>query len=161
MLYRIATPNVAKWFALCGFPMTVASYEAKPSGAMNPAAVLLVEDDRAIVNSLADALRGEGFLVAIAENGREALELLRGGLRPFAIILDLMMPVMDGWDFRNEQLRDPALRDIPVVVITATGFSANTIRAQFGDVALLSKPVPFSELLALLERARGAGSPAA
>jgi CheY-like chemotaxis protein len=121
---------------------------------------LLVEDDAAIVTPLVEALREEGLDVAIAENGREALDLLRGGLRPFVIILDLMMPVMDGWDFRYEQLSDPALRDIPVVVITATGFSAETIRAQFGNVDLLSKPVPYPELLDLLGRARGTGSPA-
>jgi len=128
---------------------------------MSPAGVLLVEDDVAIVNSLGEALRDEGLEVAVAENGREALEILRSGFRPFAIVLDLMMPVMDGWDFRYEQLRDPALRAIPVVIITATGFSADTIRAQFGNVDLLSKPVPYPELLDLLDRARAAGSTAA
>jgi CheY-like chemotaxis protein len=114
--------------------------------------VLLVEDDAAIASSLGEALREEGLEVATAQNGREALHLLRGGLRPSVILLDLMMPVMDGWDFRHEQLRDAALREIPVVVITATGFSADTIRTQFGDVDLLPKPVPFTDLLALLDR---------
>ncbi len=69
-----------------------------------------------------------------------------------------MMPVMDGWDFRHEQLLDPALKDLPVVVITATGFSAESIRAQFGNVILLPKPVPYLELLALLGRARNEAS---
>ncbi len=63
-----------------------------------------------------------------------------------------MMPVMDGWDFRQEQLADPALRDIPVLIVTATGFSAETVRAQFGEVELLSKPVPWGDLLEILER---------
>lgn len=135
--------------------------EGETRGTTSPGGVLLVEDDAAIVTSLGDALRDEGLEVEVAENGREALEILRSGFRPFAIILDLMMPIMDGWDFRYEQLRDPALREIPVVVITATGFSADTIRAQFGKVDLLSKPVPYPELLDLLDRARGAGSTAA
>jgi CheY-like chemotaxis protein len=134
---------------------------AESGGATNPTGVLLVEDDVAIVRSLGDALREDGLEVATAENGRAALDLLRTGLRPVLIVLDLMMPVMDGWDFRHEQLGDPALRDIPVVVITATGFSADTIRAQFGNVELLPKPVPYPELFALLVRARGAGSDAA
>jgi CheY-like chemotaxis protein len=112
--------------------------------------VLLVEDDAAIASSLGEALEEEGLKVAIAANGREALEILRGGLRPLAIVLDLMMPVMDGWDFRGEQLRDPALKDIPVVVITATGFSPETIRMQFGKVGMLPKPVPYLDLLEMI-----------
>jgi CheY-like chemotaxis protein len=124
------------------------------AGAPKAVAALLVEDDAAILGSLGEALREEGLEVATARHGQEALEALRAGLRPSVIVLDLMMPVMDGWDFRHEQLRDPALRDIPVVVVTATGFSEKTIRMQFGNVDLLPKPVPYLDLLALLGRAR-------
>ena len=116
----------------------------------NLQSVLVVEDDIAIASSLAEALQEDGLEVATAANGCEALQILRGGLRPGAIVLDLMMPVMDGWDFRDEQLRDPALKDIPVVVITATGFSPETIRMQFGKVGMLSKPVPYLDLLEML-----------
>jgi CheY-like chemotaxis protein len=129
-------------------------------GATKAVAVLLVEDDAAIVSALAEALRAQDMAVATAGNGHEALQMLRNGLRPSVIVLDLMMPVMDGWDFRHEQLHDPALRDIPVVVVTATGFSADTIRAQFGDVDMLPKPVPYPDLLALLGRSHGVGSTA-
>jgi CheY-like chemotaxis protein len=115
-------------------------------------AVLLVEDDAAVVSSLGEALREEGLDVAAARNGREALALLRQGLRPSIIVLDLMMPVMDGWDFRYEQLLDPTLKEIPVVVITATGFSPSTIHAQLGQVDVLPKPVPYLDLLALVRR---------
>jgi CheY-like chemotaxis protein len=128
------------------------------SRARRRTSVLLVEDDAAIAGSLAEALEEEGLHVATAANGREALQILRNGLRPSAIVLDLMMPVMDGWDFRGEQLRDPALKDIPVVVITATGFSAETIRMQFGKVGLLPKPVPYLDLLDMLRHPVG-GSP--
>ena len=117
------------------------------------------QDDDAIASSLAEALREEGLKVATAANGREALQILRSGLRPSAIVLDLMMPVMDGWDFRVEQLRDPTLKDIPVVVITATGFSPETIRMQFGKVGLLQKPVPYLDLLHLLGHPVGPSSP--
>jgi CheY-like chemotaxis protein len=123
--------------------------------------ILLVEDDDAVRESLSELLRDEGFEVVTARNGREALEHLRAGRRPTAILLDLMMPVMDGWDFRQHQLRDPALRDIPVVVVTATGFSAETIRTQFGSVDTLPKPVPYLELLDVLGRANGRTASAA
>jgi CheY-like chemotaxis protein len=136
----------------------VSAGEAGSVAATRAAPVLLVEDDAAIAGALGEALREEGVDVATAQNGREALQVLRGGLRPSAILLDLMMPVMDGWDFRQEQLRDPDLREIPVIVVTATGFSTDTIRTQFGNVDLLPKPVPFEDLLVLLGRGRSAGS---
>jgi CheY-like chemotaxis protein len=141
-------------------PDEVRRSEAGERSAPRTVAALLVEDDAAMAASLRDALRQDGLEIATAANGREALDLLRSGLRPSAIILDLLMPVMDGWDFRQEQRRDPALKDIPVVV-TATGFSAETIRAQFGDVDLLPKPVPYSDLLARLGHASNARSSAA
>ena len=123
--------------------------------------VLIVEDDAAICSSLGEALREEAFDVETAANGREALELLRAGTRPSAIVLDLMMPVMDGWDFRHEQMRDAKLRDIPVVVITAAGFSVESVRTQFGDVALIPKPVSFGDLLTALRTACNPTSPEA
>lgn len=119
-------------------------------------AVLVVEDDLAIRQSLGEGLEEEGFDVWTAANGAEALALLRGGVRPSAILLDLMMPVMDGWLFRQQQLDDPILRDIPVVVMSASGFSADTIRTQLGNVEVTPKPVRFFELLDVLRRACGA-----
>ena len=64
-------------------------------------------------------LRGAGYDAVGAPNGQAALDLLRSGIRPRAILLDLMMPVMDGWAFRREQLRDPQLAHIPVIVLSA------------------------------------------
>jgi CheY-like chemotaxis protein len=61
-----------------------------------------------------------------------------------------MMPVMDGWDFRSEQLRDSALKDIPVFILTAAGFSSATIRAQFGPVSFVPKPPHHEALLELV-----------
>lgn len=84
------------------------------------ASVLIVEDDRDIRECMADALEIEGYSVALAGNGREALEKLRAGVRPDLILLDLLMPVMSGWEFRQEQLSDPLLSGIPVVVVSAS-----------------------------------------
>jgi CheY-like chemotaxis protein len=130
-------------------------------GGPSPRRVLVVEDDAAIRMALTEALQDEGFDVAAAANGRQALDRLRGGPLPSAIVLDLMMPVMDGWDFRHAQLQDPKLRQIPVVVVTAAGFSTDTVKTQFGDVALVPKPVEFVDLVSALERACGRTPPTA
>jgi len=114
--------------------------------------LLFIEDDDATRRALAEALQADGFDVVTAAHGREALEFLRAGLRPSAILLDVMMPVMDGWDFRHIQLNDPALRDIPVLLVTASGFSLETIRKQFGDVELIRKPIPYAALRETLRR---------
>jgi CheY-like chemotaxis protein len=125
-----------------------------------PGVILLIEDDLAIHTSLGETLEQSGYLVIAAVDGREALALLRSGVRPSAILLDLMMPVMDGWDFRHEQRSDPALREIPVVVITAAGFSAATVRTQLGDVEVIAKPIQRPELFRALARASTGRTPA-
>ena len=86
---------------------------------MCPATILVVDDDYAIRDSLTELLEDEGYLVARAETGQEALEFLRQNGAPCLILLDLMMPVMDGYEFINQQRGDPSLAEIPVVVITA------------------------------------------
>jgi CheY-like chemotaxis protein len=111
--------------------------------------VLVVEDDADILRAVVQVLQDEGYAVRAAENGRAALTALRepGAPRPCVILLDLMMPVMDGWAFRAEQLRDPALSDIPVIVLTADGAAAEKMSLMQG-VGALRKPV---ELLTLLD----------
>jgi len=84
-------------------------------------AILLVEDEDAVREVIETVLREEGYEVLSARHGSEALEVLRRGFRPCIIILDLMMPVMDGWQFRSEQLRDAELLKIPTVVYSAVG----------------------------------------
>jgi CheY-like chemotaxis protein len=84
-----------------------------------PDLVLVVEDEAAARAGMEQLLRGAGYEAVGAENGLAALELLRSGVRPRVILLDLMMPVMDGWAFRREQLRDPHLAHIPVIVLSA------------------------------------------
>jgi CheY-like chemotaxis protein len=83
--------------------------------------VLLVEDDEAVRRSIAELLSDDGLDVVEASNGREALDLLAHmGELPRVILLDLMMPVMDGWTFRSRQLADARLAAIPVVILSAT-----------------------------------------
>jgi len=110
--------------------------------------ILVVEDDEGAREALSDILTEEGFDVRLAANGREALEQLEGGMRPCVILLDLVMPVMDGWEFRQRQLRQEGLAPIPVVVLTATtGDGPEAVPAS--DV--LRKPVDFDALLARVE----------
>jgi CheY-like chemotaxis protein len=106
--------------------------------------ILVVEDDDTTREAECLLLQGEGFPVAAARNGREALERLRQGLRPRLILLDLALPVLDGYAFRAEQLRDPELEGIPVVVCSA---AADPRRADsLRPAALLTKPVEFDRL---------------
>jgi CheY-like chemotaxis protein len=89
---------------------------ATNEGAMT---VLVVEDDLWEQKVLQAQLEARGFSVVIAEDGRQALKYLRQNRPPACIVLDLMMPVMDGWELRERQLADPTLAPIPVVITTA------------------------------------------
>jgi len=110
--------------------------------------ILIVEDDRAIREPLSVLLRGEGYRVSLAENGQEALRKLRTEPSPDIIVLDLRMPVMDGWEFRAIQQQDPVLGSIPVVAISADGSAqAVTMSAD----AYLRKPLDPSDLLQTIE----------
>jgi CheY-like chemotaxis protein len=81
--------------------------------------VLVVEDYKTTRRGIVEALRDDGLLPVEAANGLEALIYLSDGGLAEAIVLDLMMPAMDGWQFRRAQLRDPRLADIPVIVLSA------------------------------------------
>ena len=112
--------------------------------------ILVVDDDAALRNTLVEALEEEGYRTTSASNGREALERLRSEKTPPAVILlDMMMPVMDGWAFRDEQQRDPQLAEIPVVVFSAQG-NVKQMASEVSASAYLKKPVMFKELLAIL-----------
>ena len=121
--------------------------------------VLVVEDDPDVRGALAELLAGEGYHVSATADGAEALDTLRGGLRPSVIVLDLMMPNVDGWDFRRAQLEDPALAAVPVVLLTASGFRPDSMRSERGRLEMLPKPVQAHVLLDTL--ARLADAPAA
>jgi CheY-like chemotaxis protein len=126
---------------------------ANEGSATDAEVVLVVDDDPGVRDALGDLLEDDGYDIVVAENGRVALDLLEAGLRPCAVLLDLMMPVMDGWDFRAAQRQDPELKHVPVVVISAAGFSTESVRAQFGDVPFLPKPLDPDTLLVTVKRA--------
>jgi CheY-like chemotaxis protein len=110
--------------------------------------ILLVDDDADIVKVVVQVLMDEGYTVSAARNGQEALDTLRAtwDRPPCVILLDLMMPVMDGRAFRAEQLRDPVLAGIPVVVLTADG-DALLKAEKLGVAGALTKPVDLEQLL--------------
>ena len=111
--------------------------------------VLVVDDDSAVRQTLARVLAHEGFVVAEAANGQEALLWLRSGRRPGVIVLDLRMPVMDGWAFRAAQRDDRRIADIPVVILS--GADAHRFH-ELDAVAVFEKPVTLSELTSRLQQ---------
>lgn len=111
--------------------------------------ILLIEDDLGVRAVISDALRMEGYPIAEAGNGAEALRWLAHHPPPGLILLDLCMPVMDGAQFRAQQLRDPALRDIPVVVISG---SEERLDSALKGEPFVPKPVDLYCLLRQVER---------
>ena len=117
--------------------------------------ILLVDDNADMREAIALDLESIGFTVRVAANGDEGLLAAREAPRPCAILLDLMMPVMDGWTFRERQLADPELRDIPVIVFSARGDADRQGRA-LRAAAALEKPVDLDKLHQLFEHLRAA-----
>lgn len=116
--------------------------------------VMLIEDDEDIRMDLGAILEDEGFTVTTASNGCEALDYLRQEYTPRLILLDLMMPVMNGWELRGELLKDQRLAGIPVVVISGAADVAREARA-LGAVGYLVKPImEFAPLFTLLDTYR-------
>ena len=111
--------------------------------------VFIVDDDFGIRDAFREILEDEGYRVASAANGRAALEELRRCGPPCVILLDLMMPVMDGWQFRVEQQRDPQLAEIPVVVVSADSQVKQKARA-LKAAGYLQKPIEMDTLLATI-----------
>src|SRR6185295_16360098 len=110
--------------------------------------VLVVDDDTAVRRPLARLLGLEGFNVIEANNGQEALTCLQSGRDNIGVIvLDLRMPVMDGWSFRARQRSDALIADIPVIVVS--GADAERFH-ELGAVATLEKPVTLASVVNLL-----------
>jgi chemosensory pili system protein ChpA (sensor histidine kinase/response regulator) len=103
--------------------------------------ILVIDDDEGIRTALAEVLELFGYQVAVAADGQEGVELLEVGLEPNAIVLDLMMPRMDGWAFLSHIRSDPKFQDLPVVVT-----SAIAIQSPEGADACLQKPFDVGQL---------------
>jgi CheY-like chemotaxis protein len=114
--------------------------------------ILIVDDDADIRFVISELLRDEGYTVAQAANGREALIYLQGAdPLPSLIILDLMMPIMNGWDFLHARQRDRVVQAIPVVLISAFRELAEAA-APLGVQQALAKPIDLDRLLATVQR---------
>jgi DNA-binding response OmpR family regulator len=110
---------------------------------------LLVIDDDIDVRTLLELMfEGEGFTVITAADGLEGLRAARLA-RPCAIVLDLRMPRMDGWQFRREQRNDPSLADVPVIIATADPVVRRS-EAELDAAAVMQKPLDFDELVGIV-----------
>lgn len=112
--------------------------------------ILVVDDDRTIQLSFIDALEDEGYSVRAVNNGEEALSyLLAQGSKVDLILLDVMMPVMDGFTFRQEQLKHSQLANIPTILLSAD--SGNRTRAEALGLPFFRKPFRLDDLYATIE----------
>jgi CheY-like chemotaxis protein len=111
--------------------------------------VLVVEDDPDLREMMEQLLHLEGFAPLTAPNGQEALNLLHAGAPVKVILLDLMMPVMDGWEFRRQQRADPKLAAIPVVVMSAIDGER---LLEIEPIAAFRKPLAFTQMIDFLQR---------
>ena len=113
--------------------------------------LLIVDDDRESRELLAEFLSLKGFVVRSASNGCDALRLLANSpTRPDLILLDLQMPVLDGWGFLAQRASDPLISDVPIVIITVSGGVTHEA-IEAGAVAVLRKPMEPQTLLRVVE----------
>jgi two-component system, sensor histidine kinase and response regulator len=115
-----------------------------------PPLILVVEDDPDVLGLMVTILTQEGYRVATAEDGEVGLSEARRA-RPDLIVLDLMLPRMNALQFRAEQRRDAALRDVPVICLSGASH-ASTVALELGTDDCLSKPINFEVLLAVVRR---------
>lgn len=118
---------------------------------MGQKTVLIVEDDAPIREVLTEILELDGYSVQTACNGEEGLAKLSQGPVPDLILLDLMMPVKDGFAFRAEQSRHPAWSSIPVIVLSANANLESRVNA-LGNIAFMKKPVDLDVVLEMVRR---------
>ena len=115
-----------------------------------PRRVLVVDDDEAIRDLLDDVLELEGYESRIASDGEAALAAA-ADWTPDLIVLDLMMPRMDGWQFREAQRGLPQLRDVPILVVSASQRARDAYH-ELGAAAVVNKPFDLEELISTIDR---------
>ena len=111
--------------------------------------ILVVEDDEDIRNAIIDLLENEGYIADSAINGKDALEKLRKiKNKPCLVLLDMMMPIMNGRDFLDEVMKDARLAPIPVLIVSAVADKSNTA----GSVGFLKKPIDIDVVLKVVSQ---------
>lgn len=115
-----------------------------------PKKILIVEDDRDVREALSIILQLEGYEIALATNGKEALELLQDGSRPALVLTDIMMPVLTGWEFIEAMAADPKIAATPVIILSAA--EKRPIPKNGKVVAFLPKPADIGVLIDLIKK---------
>jgi len=113
--------------------------------------ILVIEDDTEIREALVELLQLEGYKVQGVKNGQEGIAYLQHSSSPSLILLDLKMPVMNGWQFREAQMKDPSLAKIPVIILSADHEISEQAMAT-GVKDVLKKPVDLEHLLAVIKQ---------
>jgi CheY-like chemotaxis protein len=113
--------------------------------------ILVAEDDHATREWVASVLQSHGYQVVLAANGQEALDYLRRGMRPDLILLDMLMPVLDGWHFLAQLKRQVPQRPIPIMIVTASILTRQWAQDQ-GCCGFIKKPLDVHDLLAEVRR---------
>jgi CheY-like chemotaxis protein len=113
--------------------------------------ILVVDDQTESSDAVGLALEQQGVHVRVAHDGEEALTMLQRGFRPCVVVVDLMMPKMDGWEFRQRQLSNPQFADIPVLIMSGYP-NADKAAGTLGVRTVLKKPLSVPRLLSLLNR---------
>ena len=134
-----------------GRPARQPSSSDRTAAAAAERCVLVVEDEPDAREAMVELIQQEGFTALGARHGQEAIDLLRAGRRPSLILLDLKMPVMDGWAFCAELGADERFASIPVAILTASAIYESLPHRRNG-AGLFTKPVDFQRLLALVRR---------
>lgn len=113
--------------------------------------ILVVEDERDALGAIVELLEAEGLPAIGARHGEEALALMRGGWTPALVLVDLKMPVLDGWGFCEQLEADEDLRDTPVAIFTASA-SIGALPYRRADAGFFQKPLDFNRLIKVATR---------
>jgi DNA-binding response OmpR family regulator len=108
--------------------------------------VLVVDDDDNVRQTLAERLETSGYEVLLARDGRDAFEVIARGVNPDVILLDVVMPIMDGWHFLSARLRDPSIVAVPVVLMSG-GQEAERQSHKIGVCGFIRKPLDIGDLV--------------
>ena len=128
------------------------------NGGCGSRVILVVDDDPDILEALTEILAGEGFEVLAARHGEEALAHFSSG-PPDLVLLDLMMPVMDGWEFASRMRKNPDWADVPILVLSADR-NVGVKAKEIGAIGYLPKPFELSALLDLVNHWLNSGADA-
>ena len=123
-----------------------------PAGSDKQSYVLVVDDDEDIGEAIEIILESRGYHCRLARDGESALELMRNHPLPQVVLLDMMMPIMSGEEFRIAQLQDPRLATVPVIVMTADATAEDRVRS-LGISKFLRKPLRIDELISAMRAA--------